>query len=224
MGSHRNHVWGNRPYVTGRCCRDVRPSKLPRCQSLGSREIATLRGTALHMLLEHLAAMPVDRRTEAGDLLVAHLHAEAGFAPIFDLLPAIRGEALALVNAPALAHVFAPDTLAEIPVTADLPGIGRIHGVIDRLIVTPDTVTAIDFKSNRVEPQGPADTPEGLLRQMGAYAASLQQVYPGPEDRHRVGLDALGHLYAVVTRRRDTSSRTGGCILTLRARIHTFRA
>lgn len=143
-----------------------------------TEEIATLRGTALHMLLEHLAAMPVDRRAEAGDLLVAHLHADAGFAPVFDLLSAMRDEALALVNAPALAHVFAAETLAEIPITADLPGIGRIHGVIDRLIVTPDRVTAVDFKSNRVEPARVDEVPEGLLRQMGAYAAALRQVYP----------------------------------------------
>ena len=53
-----------------------------------------------------------------------------------------------------------------------------MYGTIDRLIVTPDTVTAIDYKSNRVIPATPAQTPEGLLRQLGAYAHGLRQIYP----------------------------------------------
>ena len=65
------------------------------------------------------------------------------------------------------------------PVTADLPDLGRIHGVIDRLILSPETVTAVDFKSNRTVPEDPARVPDGILRQMGAYAAALAQVYPG---------------------------------------------
>ena len=80
-------------------------------------------------------------------------------------------------DAPA-ALAPAPETLAEVPVSAELRGLGRIHGVIDRLILAPDHVLAVDFKSNRVVPSAPADTPEGLLRQMGAYAAALAQVYP----------------------------------------------
>ena len=45
-------------------------------------------------------------------------------------------------------------------------------------MVGPDHVLAVDFKSNRVVPQRAADVPEGILRQMGAYAAALAQVYP----------------------------------------------
>jgi ATP-dependent helicase/nuclease subunit A len=30
-------------------------------------------------------------------------------------------------------------------------------------------------------PDGPADVPEGLLRQMGAYAEMLRAIYPGRE-------------------------------------------
>jgi ATP-dependent helicase/nuclease subunit A len=53
-----------------------------------------------------------------------------------------------------------------------------MHGSIDRLIVTPDRVTAIDVKTIRNPPAGPDQVPEGLLRQMGAYAAALVQIYP----------------------------------------------
>jgi ATP-dependent helicase/nuclease subunit A len=37
----------------------------------------------------------------------------------------------------------------------------------------------VDFKTNTTIPDRVDDTPEGLLRQMGAYAAALAQVYPG---------------------------------------------
>ncbi len=38
---------------------------------------------------------------------------------------------------------------------------------------------AVDYKSNRVVPTRPEEVPEGLLRQMGAYAEALAQIYPG---------------------------------------------
>jgi ATP-dependent helicase/nuclease subunit A len=128
---------------------------------------ALARGTALHLLLEHLPnAAPADWPALAGDLV-------ADPALCADLL----AEASAVLTAPHLRHLFAPDSLAEVAITADLP-FGRMHGTIDRLIVTPTTVTAIDYKSNRVIPAMPAQTPEGLLRQLGAYAHGLRQIYP----------------------------------------------
>ena len=53
-----------------------------------------------------------------------------------------------------------------------------MQGTIDRLIVTNSDVLAIDFKSNTTVPSRAEDVPDGILRQMGAYAAMLEQVYP----------------------------------------------
>ena len=39
-------------------------------------------------------------------------------------------------------------------------------------------VLAVDYKSNRLVPSSPDQTPEGLLRQMGAYQASLAKIFP----------------------------------------------
>ncbi|WP_249200290.1 double-strand break repair helicase AddA [Thetidibacter halocola] len=142
-------------------------------------EIATARGTAIHALLEVLAPLPDDRREEAGRTLCETLLRDPDMAPAADRMAAILAEALAVLRAPNLAWVFDPDALAEVPVSADLPGIGRLHGIIDRLHLTHDTVTVIDFKSNRVLPDDPAQIPEAILRQMGAYAAALAQLYPG---------------------------------------------
>jgi ATP-dependent helicase/nuclease subunit A len=73
--------------------------------------------------------------------------------------------------------LFAPDTLAEVAVTGQL-GQARALGSIDRLVLMPDRILAVDYKSNRLVPDLPDQVPDGLLRQMGAYAALLEQIYP----------------------------------------------
>ncbi|MBV2359504.1 double-strand break repair helicase AddA [Thalassococcus sp. CAU 1522] len=131
-------------------------------------EAAKARGTAIHRLLEALPALPGHLRTQAASKLIDETADQA----------ALVAEVLSIIADPDLKNVFAPGTLAEVPITADLPELGRIHGVIDRLIVTPEQVVAVDFKTNRVVPETPDTVPEGLLRQMGAYAAALAQIYP----------------------------------------------
>jgi ATP-dependent helicase/nuclease subunit A len=133
---------------------------------------AKARGIALHLLLEHLPQVP---RGEWPALAAALI-------PDDILCTDVLAEASALLASPALAPLFAPDTLAEVSVTARLTlpdGTTRaILGTIDRLVVTPDRVLAVDYKSNRMIPDRPEATPEGLLRQLGAYALALSQIYP----------------------------------------------
>ena len=47
-----------------------------------------------------------------------------------------------------------------------------------RTVFDDDRVLAVDFKSNAVVPARPEDVPQGILRQMGAYAAMLAQIWP----------------------------------------------
>ncbi len=86
-------------------------------------------------------------------------------------------EAQAVLNDPQLAAIFAPDTLAEVPVTVPIEQ-RRLHGTIDRLIISKTHLLAVDFKTNRVVPDTLESCPEGILRQMGAYAHMLSQIYP----------------------------------------------
>ena len=130
-------------------------------------EVAKARGTALHLLLEHLPGQPQDRWPDLAQSLLENA----------EDTETLLAETSAVLRNPDLTHVFAPDTLAEVPVTAEIDGL-RLHGVIDRLIVGPDRVLAVDFKSNATVPQTVANCPEGLLRQMGAYARALAQIYP----------------------------------------------
>ena len=136
-------------------------------------DMALDRGTQLHLLLEHLPLWPEAAwHDRAHDLLAA---GDAG--PPLDLA-ALLSEATSILRAPDLAPLFGPDSLAEVEITAELLGQPML-GVIDRLVVTPEHVLAVDYKSNRTKPAQPDDVPEGLLRQMGAYQTALQQVFPG---------------------------------------------
>ena len=133
-------------------------------------EEAKARGTALHLLLEHLPQVPPAQRAE--------LAAKLGrFGPDNeDLLPLAER----VLDASHLAFLFAPDTLAEVPLTAPLPSLGggQALGIIDRLVVEPDRILAVDFKSNTAVPDTAHATPKGLLAQMGAYHEMLSQLYP----------------------------------------------
>jgi ATP-dependent helicase/nuclease subunit A len=128
------------------------------------------RGEAVHLLLEVLHARP------ERDWPALATRALPGRADVTALL----AEAGAVLRAPELAFVFAPGTLAEVGVTAPLVELcgGRIEGRIDRLVIAPDRVLAVDFKSNRVVPETPEAIPDGFLRQLGAYGSALTQIWP----------------------------------------------
>jgi len=154
------------PAATLRPSEDMGGAKaLPGDSGLGEDE-AKARGTALHLLLEHLPEMPEDEWDNRAEQITRHEDWQA-----------LLMEARQVLSAPGCAEVFATDALAEVAISADL-GSARMHGVIDRLVVTPERVLAVDFKSNAVVPGAPEACPEGLLRQMGAYDAALRQIYP----------------------------------------------
>jgi ATP-dependent helicase/nuclease subunit A len=128
---------------------------------------AKARGTALHLLLDRLPGRDPAHWPDLAALLIAD--------------PAHRQDALAeaerVLLTPTLAPLFGPETLAEVPVSA--PWRDRLlFGSIDRLILHPDRILIIDYKSNALVPDRPDAIPEGILRQLGAYAEMLRQIYP----------------------------------------------
>ncbi len=138
----------------------------------GGDDAARRRGIALHAALEVLPSVPRARWSEVAAALVP------ASEPVFSA-EEILGVAVALLDAPHLAHLWAPDALVEVDLTGPLPGGGTVAGAVDRLILGPERVLAVDYKSNASIPADPADVPEGILRQMGAYGAVLSHVYPG---------------------------------------------
>ena len=138
-------------------------------------QAAMRRGRLMHFLLEHLPKSPAPSWPMAAPGILALEPGTVTEAETQDL-PA---EATRVLTTPDLAHLFAPDTLAEVTLTGDSPALGGpMVGVIDRLIVTESRVLAVDFKTNAVVPETAQTVPEGLLRQMGAYAAMLAPLYP----------------------------------------------
>lgn len=129
-------------------------------------DTAKARGTALHLLLQHLP----DHSPENWPTVAAAL-VDDSFADLFD-------QASQLLTRPDLQHIFT-ESLSEVALTAPW-GDHRVLGTIDRLIVRPDHVLAVDFKSNRTVPATAQGVPEGILRQMGAYQMMLEQLYAQP--------------------------------------------
>jgi ATP-dependent helicase/nuclease subunit A len=142
-------------------------------QGLGlSEDEAKARGTAIHALLEHLPNLSEDRWTIAASAIIGDVTIAGAPSPL--------DVATSVLKAPTLAHIFAPDTLAEVDITGHIPSLGAapVIGTIDRLIITDTHILAVDFKSNATVPNSPDEIPEGILRQMGTYLALLEQIYP----------------------------------------------
>ena len=53
-----------------------------------------------------------------------------------------------------------------------------VSGQIDRLVVTPEEVLIVDFKTNHAPPKTAAEVPRGYIRQLALYRAVLRKLYP----------------------------------------------
>ncbi len=159
--------------VPERAAKTLSPSQLGGAHALAGEgedeQAAMKRGSQIHLLLEVLPDIAQEDRMDAAKRL---LDAD-DWQDVFE-------EVQAVLNAPELAGVFAQDVLVEVPITAELADLDgtRMLGRIDRLVISDTEVLAIDFKSNRQIPDTAAETPEAILRQMGAYRAALAQIYP----------------------------------------------
>jgi ATP-dependent helicase/nuclease subunit A len=132
---------------------------------------AARRGTALHALFERLPEVAPERRRAVGEAFVA------GAFPEQDA-PALVTTALGVLDDPQFAAVFAPEALAEAPVAAVVGDI-VVTGTVDRLLVSDSEVLIVDFKTGRRVPATAEAIDPYYLRQMGAYVAALQCVFPG---------------------------------------------
>jgi ATP-dependent helicase/nuclease subunit A len=140
-------------------------------------EAARQEGIALHALLQHLVRIaPAEREQVAATALPALLpdypEGHAGLST----------KARAILSRPELAHLFGPDSRGEVPILAQGMRKGvpiTIAGRIDRLVVNPDEVLIVDYKSDASAPADVAGVPEAYLTQMGLYALVASQLFPG---------------------------------------------
>ena len=133
---------------------------------------ASDRGRWLHALFERLPDVPPGERHERADRWL-----EQHGANDASLRHDVIAQALRVIEDSAFASLFAPGALAEAPVAAVVGDI-VVSGTVDRLCVGPDLVQVVDFKTGRIAPLGIDEVPAAHVRQMAAYAAALQVIFP----------------------------------------------
>jgi ATP-dependent helicase/nuclease subunit A len=138
-----------------------------------SREVARLRGTLTHRLLQSLPDVPAPRRAKvAGEFL-----SRRGMKMSPDQRDALVGEVLRLIGNIDFAELFAPGSQAEVPIVGKLSKRVLVSGQVDRLSVTEDQVLIADFKTNHM-PSRIDEVPKAYVSQLAAYRAVLQKLYP----------------------------------------------
>ncbi len=146
----------------------------PRSPLGGDAGAGFRRGLLIHRLLQSLPQLAPDARAAAGRRFLARpVHGLDAAAQA-----AILAETLAVLDDPAAASLFGPDSLAEVPVVG-LVGERAISGRIDRLVVDASGVTIVDYKTLRPAPASEDAIPAVYLEQLGAYRMAVARVYPG---------------------------------------------
>ncbi|MET1754858.1 double-strand break repair helicase AddA [Novosphingobium sp. RD2P27] len=133
---------------------------------------AARRGTLMHRLLERLPELTPDAREKAARQWLARNAADFSLEDRDAMIAAT----LTIVDDPAWTDLFGPGSLAEVPFSAILGG-QVVAGTVDRLLITPDLIRIVDFKTARRPPASLEEVPAATLRQMGAYAAALTTIY-----------------------------------------------
>ena len=147
-------------------------------ESLVLRARALQRGTLVHRLLQSLPDLASDRRRDAALKYLARNADGWSDGDRETLAEAV----LALIENPRFAPVFGDGSRAEVAIAGRLerPGAAPalVSGQIDRLVVTPDEVLIVDFKTNHAPPVLAAEAPLAYVRQLALYRAVLGKLYP----------------------------------------------
>jgi ATP-dependent helicase/nuclease subunit A len=142
----------------------------------GSEKSRFKRGLLVHTLLQSLPDLPpAERAAAARRFLALPAHALAA-----DEVDDILRETLAVLDHPDFAPLFAPGSLAEVPIVGLVDG-RPLAGQIDRMVVAPDRVLIVDFKTLRAPPESADEVPPIYLSQLAGYRAALARLYPDRE-------------------------------------------
>ncbi len=164
-----------RPLIPSRPSGEEPPTVSP--LAIGGRD-RFKRGLLVHRLLQSLPELPpLERDLAARRFLAAPSHGLAA-----EEQDEIRCEILAVLDHPDFGALFGPDSQAEVPLVG-LVGRHALSGQIDRLVVAPDHVLIVDYKTMRPVPANEAEVAPLYLRQLAIYRAALARIYPGREIR-----------------------------------------
>ncbi|MCS6626251.1 double-strand break repair helicase AddA [Roseibacterium beibuensis] len=134
------------------------------------------RGDLIHRLLERLPEIaPSDRAAAAARMLsrerdLTDEHRTEMIAAAFSVLDDAR-----------FAPVFGPGSRAEVALSGSAPALPpgvAVSGRIDRLVITPERVLVVDYKTNRPAPDRIEDADPAYVLQLAVYVAVLRRLYP----------------------------------------------
>ncbi|MFN3818707.1 double-strand break repair helicase AddA [Blastomonas sp.] len=135
---------------------------------------AAQRGLIMHSLFERLPAVAPDQRRDAARRWLASQHGIADAAEADDII----GLVCAVIDHPDWADIFHSHALAEAPIAA-VVGPNVVTGTVDRLLIEPNRVLVVDFKTSRRPPSTLELLPVAHVRQMAAYVEALRLIFPG---------------------------------------------
>ncbi|MBU1538549.1 MAG: double-strand break repair helicase AddA [Alphaproteobacteria bacterium] len=130
------------------------------------------RGDLIHRLLERLPDIaPGDRDAAARRILSRERDLDE------DQSAEMAAAAFAVLDDARFAPVFGPGSRPEVALTGSVANV-PVSGRMDRLVVTPDRVLVIDYKTNRPAPDRIEDADPAYVLQMAVYASVLARLYP----------------------------------------------
>lgn len=138
-----------------------------------SRTAALKRGRLIHSLLQILPEIAEPHRDTTGRGFLAR---EPEITP--NEIEEMLEVTLRTLNHSDFETVFAADGRSEAAIVGTLPGGQMVNGRVDRLIIRPDHILIIDYKTDRPAPKDAASVEFAYLVQMAAYRAVLQSIYP----------------------------------------------
>ncbi|MCG6120802.1 MAG: PD-(D/E)XK nuclease family protein, partial [Blastomonas sp.] len=135
---------------------------------------AAQRGLIMHSLFERLPGVALGQRRDAARRWLASQHGITDDAEAHSIIDSV----CAVIDHPDWADIFAEHALAEAPIAA-VVGLNVVTGTVDRLLIEPDRVLVVDFKTSRRPPRSLEQLPVAHVRQMAAYVAALRLIFPG---------------------------------------------
>jgi ATP-dependent helicase/nuclease subunit A len=99
-----------------------------------------------------------------------------------------------------------------------------VSGQIDRLVVTPQEVLIVDFKTNHNPPTSAAEAPAAYVRQLALYRAVLQRLYPQRLVRAALLWTENTEFMEISAPALDAELASGDANLTRHGSIHRFRS
>lgn len=153
--------------------RPLTPSALPdEPPASPAAAAAARRGIWMHRLFERLPAIAAPERAAVAANWLQAQGADTGEAA--DII----GQLLAVFQHPELGELFTTQALAEAPVAGIVNG-HPIAGTVDRLLITPQRLLVVDFKTGSHVPDNADGISLPYRRQMALYVRVLEQVFPG---------------------------------------------